>query len=74
MRYGVVLFHTTTSVIRAEKILLKVGLAVKMIPTPREISSDCGISLRFLPSEESGVRQNLTDAHLEFDIFILEGK
>lgn len=74
MRYGVVLFHTNTSAIRAEKILVKAGLVVKLVPTPREFSSDCGFSLRFLPSDESGVRQSLTDAHLEFDIYFLERK
>lgn len=45
--YGVVLFHTTSAVMRAEKQLLKSGISVKLIPTPRELSSDCGIALRF---------------------------
>lgn len=44
---GVVLFYTTSAAIRAEKVLLKNGLEVKLIPTPRELSSDCGIALRF---------------------------
>lgn len=26
---------------------MKAGLAVKLIPTPRDLSSDCGVSLRF---------------------------
>jgi hypothetical protein len=47
MGYGVVLFHTTSSAMQAEKVLEKAGLAVKLIPTPRQFSSDCGISLRF---------------------------
>ena len=46
-RYGVVLVHTTSSAMRTEKILLKAGLSVKLIPTPRQFSSDCGISVRF---------------------------
>jgi|LSQX01.3.fsa_nt_gb hypothetical protein len=72
MTFGVVLFPTTTSAIRAEKILIKAGLAVKLVPTPRELSSDCGISLRFLPADEADLRLNLDQAHLEFEIFFLE--
>jgi hypothetical protein len=45
--YGVVLFYTTSAAMRAEKILRKENLTVKLIPTPRELSSDCGIALRF---------------------------
>jgi hypothetical protein len=44
--YGIILFHTTSAVLRAEKILLREGLAVKVVPTPREFSTDCGIALR----------------------------
>ncbi|MBD3180813.1 DUF3343 domain-containing protein [Candidatus Poribacteria bacterium] len=45
--YGVVLFYTTSSAIRAEKVLENGNIYAKLIPTPRELSSDCGISLRF---------------------------
>jgi hypothetical protein len=45
--YGVVLFHTTSAVMRAEKLLLREGYALKLVPTPREFSSDCGMALRF---------------------------
>jgi hypothetical protein len=46
--YGVALFYTTSSAMGAEKLLARAGLTVKLIPTPRQFSSDCGISLRFL--------------------------
>ena len=47
MKHGVILFSTTSSVMQAEKILLKAGFVIKLIPTPREFSADCGISIRF---------------------------
>jgi hypothetical protein len=59
--FGVVLFHTSSAALRGEKILLKGGLTVKLIPTPREFSSDCGMALRFIWSDESRVR-NLLDS------------
>ena len=47
MTYGVVLFYTTSAVMRAEKLLLEKGYNIKLLPTPRQFSSDCGIALRF---------------------------
>jgi hypothetical protein len=45
--YGAAIFRTTTAVMQAEKELLKEGLNIKIIPTPREFSRDCGIAVRF---------------------------
>ena len=45
--FGVILFNTTTSAIRAEKNGQKEGLDVKLVSTPRQFSSDCGLSLKF---------------------------
>ncbi len=63
--FGVVLFHTSSAVLRSEKILLKGGLAVKLIPTPREFSSDCGMALRFAWSDAHRVRVLLDSAKVE---------
>ena len=45
--YGVVLLYSTSAAIRAEKVTQEAGLKVKLIPVPRQLSSDCGLSLRF---------------------------
>ena len=63
--YGVVLFHTTSSAMRAEKTLIRQGLTIKMIPTPRQFSSDCGIALRFDWTQRDAVREFLTGARVE---------
>ena len=63
--FGVVLFHTNSSAMRAEKILHRSGLTVKLIPTPREFSSDCGVALRFARNSESQVRALLNTANVE---------
>lgn len=67
MKYGVVLFHTTSAVMRAEKILTRAGLRVKLIPTPREFSSDCGIALRFEWESATPVETLLREARVEMD-------
>jgi hypothetical protein len=57
--YGVVLFHSTAHALRAEKVLLQAGFKIKMIPTPRQLSSDCGMALRFDQREEGRVAAEL---------------
>jgi len=47
VQYSVALFDSTSQVMRSEKLLGQAGVRVKMIPTPRQISSDCGLALRF---------------------------
>ena len=44
---GVILFHTTSSAFRAEKVLHAAGLEFKLVPVPRSVSSDCGVAGRF---------------------------
>ncbi len=63
--FGVALFHTNSAALRAEKTLLKIGLQVKLIPTPREYSSDCGIALRFDWNQEEKVRMLLESTRIE---------
>jgi hypothetical protein len=65
INYGVVLFYTSSAAFRAEKIFLKQGLTAKLIPTPREFSSDCGIALRFDWSQIARARELLESAHVE---------
>jgi len=45
--YGVALFYSTNWAIRAEKLALNAGFQVKLVPTPRQLSADCGTALRF---------------------------
>lgn len=70
MNQGIVLFHTTTAALRAEKVAQKGGLKVKLIPTPRELSSDCGIALRFELDDRKTIEQLLEDAGLEGELHI----
>jgi hypothetical protein len=51
----VVLFHSVTHAMKAEKLLKAAGLTFKLIPVPKHISSDCGICLRFLREQQEAV-------------------
>ena len=51
MPQGVILFPSIHFALRAEKIIKGKGLAIKLIPVPRHLSSDCGVCLR-IPWED----------------------
>jgi hypothetical protein len=55
VQYSVALFDSTSQVMRGERVLGQAGVRVKMIPTPRQISSDCGMALRFDREESDRV-------------------
>jgi hypothetical protein len=57
---GVVLFHTSAAALRAEAVVQRAGFAVRLIPTPRQLSSDCGVALRFDWEAHDGVLEALT--------------
>lgn len=65
-KYGVVLFYTSSSAMKAERVLGRNGLAVKLVPTPRELSSDCGVALRFNPDDIEDVNLFLDQSKIEF--------
>jgi hypothetical protein len=65
VQYGVILFPTTSAVMRAEKLLVKAGHKIKLIPTPREFSSDCGIALRFEWDRCEDIKSYLNTANIE---------
>lgn len=65
MQYSVVLFHSITGALQAEKRLKERGIATKLIPVPRQVSSDCGVCLRFERKDEPEVRRALDDERID---------
>jgi hypothetical protein len=57
--YKVVLFQSVNGALLAEKLLKKQGIAYKLIPVPRHVSSDCGVCIRFLVQHESQIKKAL---------------
>lgn len=61
MQYSVVLFNSITTALQAEKRLKRKGIAAKLIPVPRQLSSDCGVCLRFEREDEPEVKRALEE-------------
>lgn len=47
--WEIVLFQSVHHALLAERLLKEAGIACKLIPIPRNLSSDCGVCLRFDP-------------------------
>lgn len=65
--YVVVLVYSTSHAIQAERVLKRAGLAVKLIPTPRHLSSDCGSALRIPAKDRAASETMLADAGVPLD-------
>ena len=57
--YCVALFQSVNHTLLAEKLLKEAGIFIKMIPVPRNLSSDCGVCIRFSPQDQQAVQRAL---------------
>jgi hypothetical protein len=64
-QYAVILVHSTSYALKAEKVLEKSGIPCKLIPVPRQISSDCGSCVRIRQEDKARVSQELGAANVE---------
>lgn len=58
-RHKVFIFPSVSYALKAEKILKAAGIAHKLIPVPRHISSDCGVCLRITEDRQTAVEGEL---------------
>ena len=65
--YAVVLFRSTSHAIRAERVLQEAGLRSKMIPVPRQISSECGVCIRLERLDLSDAQRALIEAGMHVE-------
>ena len=65
--YSVVIFYSTSAAIRAESLAKRNKLMVKLIPVPRNLSSDCGICLQFNNEDKQRMKEILVERKIEYD-------
>lgn len=63
-KFYVVSFDSTHHAIRAEKLFKEHNLNVRMMPTPREITASCGLSIRFEEADLKEVEGIISDEEL----------
>ena len=73
-QHSIILVWTSSHAIRLEHVLHQAGIACKLIPTPRYLTSDCGISVRIAREDVEAARNAIDAARAEYEeIRDLEG-
>ena len=65
--FAVILVYSTSHAIQAERVLKRAGIAVKLVPTPRHLSSDCGSAVRISRADRGASKNALTEAGVPID-------
>jgi hypothetical protein len=65
--HAVILVHATSHAMRVEKLLRDQGLACKLIPVPRHISSDCGVCVRIAHQDVEAALRVVSAAGIKID-------
>jgi hypothetical protein len=65
--FAVILVHSTSHAISAQRTLGRAGLDAKLVPTPRHLSSDCGMAVKIAAGDETAARQAMEGAGVPFD-------
>jgi hypothetical protein len=65
--FAVILVHSTSHAIHAERVLKRTGVPVKLIPTPRHLSSDCGSAVRISVADQARAEGVLREAGVPID-------
>ena len=63
--YVVALFQSVSVAMKAETALKAAGVSYKLIPVPKEISSECGICVRLLPADKAAAETVFADAQIQ---------
>jgi hypothetical protein len=71
MKYSILIFESMHKVMKTEKILLAEGIGIEIIPTPKEITSECGMSIRVNPEKVDlhKIKSILKNNNMDYHIF-----
>jgi hypothetical protein len=65
--YSAILFHSPNYAIWTAKVLKKNSIGGKMIPIPRNLSSDCGYCVRIFSTDVERAVEVINSNSIEFD-------
>ena len=51
-RYTVILVHSISHAVKAERLLNQAGITCKLTPVPRQFSSQCGVCVRLRRADQ----------------------
>ncbi|MBN1347944.1 DUF3343 domain-containing protein [candidate division KSB1 bacterium] len=66
-KFVVILVHSTSHAIKAERVLKKSDIKCKLIPVPRQLSSDCGLCIQINANDIESAKGRLLAENVEID-------
>jgi hypothetical protein len=66
-KHVVFLVPSTSHAVRGEHVLNQAGIASKLIPVPRHISSDCGVCIRVTAEDRATAQEALQVARVQVE-------
>lgn len=66
--FYVLAFNSTSHSIQAEK-KIKDKFSILMMPTPRELTNDCGIAIKFLDSNINRIKDFIASMNIPCDLY-----
>lgn len=64
--FSVILVYSTSYALQIEKVLQQAGISTKLIPVPRQLSSDCGVCVQIPTADQDEAIQHLTKQQCEY--------
>lgn len=65
--YGLLTFKSTQFALQGEKVFKKEAIDFKTIPTPRDVSHSCGLSLLFAIDDLEDVKKLIKEEKIKID-------
>ncbi|MGI6453703.1 MAG: DUF3343 domain-containing protein [Syntrophomonadaceae bacterium] len=65
--YCIFTFVSTSHALKAEKLMKEIKAAFEIIPTPREVSTSCGVSIKVRPDDFSSYYSLLTENRIKIE-------
>lgn len=66
-QYTVILVVSISHAVKAERLLSDAEIACKLIPVPRQFSSQCGVCVRVFRQDQERAVGTLTSGNLEIE-------
>lgn len=70
--YGLATFQTTHGALKGEQVLENNNLEILIIPTPREITASCGLSIKFEQGDLKVIQDLLVHNSLDFQLYFVK--
>lgn len=65
--YGLITFKSTSHALQGEQVLKDRNFVFKTIPTPRDVSTSCGLSLLFIEEDIDRIKELIEEGLINID-------